>query len=298
MKPLLSWTLVLGTVSILSSSLTRTRAQDEDAVARSIAALKATVLPESTVARPQVLLLGTFHFDDQGLDHYKPQHTYDFASERGQAALDDVLDQLERFQPTRVCVEYPAHRQADLDREYQRALAGETGRPDEIHLLAFELALRLSHERVLAIDATPVRGLPQVDLAKSARTLHQESLLLADPTFTRYGSAVTMLDALKETRTLREIFLIQNDPGVLRLSHGAYLVGRFRVGGGEDYAGADAFPTAWYNRNLRIFSNILRASGPARERLVVLIGVGHVPILRHLAESSPEIELVDVDAVL
>ena len=52
--------------------------------------------------------------------------------------------------------------------------------------------------------------------------------------------------------------------------------------------------TAWYNRNLRIFANLQRITEPPGERLLVVYGAGHIPILRHCVEASPEYDLVEV----
>jgi hypothetical protein len=52
--------------------------------------------------------------------------------------------------------------------------------------------------------------------------------------------------------------------------------------------------TAWYNRNLRIFANLQRITETPDERLLLLIGGGHLPILRHCIVASPECELVEV----
>ena len=76
-------------------------------------------------------------------------------------------------------------------------------------------------------------------------------------------------------------------------SHGIYLVNTFGVGEGEEYPGVDGFVSQWYNRNLKIFQNIRRISEPG-ESVVVVIGAGHLPIIRHAAESSPEFEVVEV----
>ena len=79
--------------------------------------------------------------------------------------------------------------------------------------------------------------------------------------------------------------------------HGHYLVGTFKLGRGDDYFGAD-LKTAWYNRNLRIFHNIQHATSGPGDRILIVIGSGHVPILRHAAQASPEYELVEVCDVL
>ena len=88
-----------------------------------------------------------------------------------------------------------------------------------------------------------------------------------------------------------------NSPEELRRLHGRYLVAEFEVGGGGDYAGADS-RAVWYNRNICIFSNIERLRTAGTDRILVVIGSGHVPILEHLAENAPEYELVPSRDVL
>ncbi len=109
------------------------------------------------------------------------------------------------------------------------------------------------------------------------------------------GAVVAL--ALKTRTTLRDHFLPINREVVLLREHGHYLVGTLAVGDGIDHPGADA-KTAWYNRNLRIFSNLLWLVERPGERVFVLIGAGHVPILRHAARASPAIELVEVGEIL
>lgn len=75
------------------------------------------------------------------------------------------------------------------------------------------------------------------------------------------------------------------------------MLGSVAIGRGADYPGADGLSGWWYNRNLRIFANIRRLIEPG-DRVLVLIGAGHVPILRHAVQASPELKLVEVAAVL
>jgi hypothetical protein len=79
----------------------------------------------------------------------------------------------------------------------------------------------------------------------------------------------------------------------VRKSHGSYLVGSFKLARETNYVGVDDM-TQWYNRNLRIFSNLQQLTDSPAERILVVIGAGHLPILRFLAGTSNEHMLVDV----
>ena len=54
----------------------------------------------------QLLLLGTFHFKDAGLDGYKPKFDVDILSAERQQEVADVLDRLAAFAPTHIAVEW------------------------------------------------------------------------------------------------------------------------------------------------------------------------------------------------
>ena len=51
-------------------------------------------------------------------------------------------------------------------------------------------------------------------------------------------------------------------------------------------------------RNLRIFANLKRITESPDDRILVVFGAGHVPILRHAIACSPKHELVDLRAYL
>jgi hypothetical protein len=85
-----------------------------------------------------------------------------------------------------------------------------------------------------------------------------------------------------------------NTPERLHSTLSRYLEGQIEVGGSGDYSGAD-LRTAWYNRNLRIFSNIQRIPLKNDERVLVIIGQGQAPILQHLFENAPEYRLTPVN---
>ena len=88
------WFLVLVSCSAgACAALTESAAPSEDALLdRHVADLRATVAGPAEAQRPQVLLLGTFHFANPGADAHKPKYTFDVFSEEGQRQLNEVLD--------------------------------------------------------------------------------------------------------------------------------------------------------------------------------------------------------------
>jgi hypothetical protein len=264
--------------------------------------------------RAALVLLGTFHFRDRGLDAYRPRFAFDVSAPERQREIGEVVERLAAFRPTRVAVERHALRQAELDAEYAAYRRGAFSLPaDEVYQLGFRLAGRCGHPRVYGVNAWDRHYEPWGDLEAYAWA-HGEARLFADyhgrpspvAEWARaHGQAHLLLegtarfrkraargDRRKSEAPLRETLLRTNAPAAIRRSHGQYLVGAFKVGAGAAYPGVD-WVTAWYNRNLRIFANLQRITEGPGGRLLLIIGAGHLPILRHCAQASPEYELVE-----
>jgi hypothetical protein len=249
-----------------------------------------------SAGRTSILVLGTFHFQDAGLDEYKPRFRVDVMSAERQRELAELLSLLSRFQPTKIAVEWREERQAALDSAYQayrtesRPLAAH-----EIHQIGFRLAGSLGHDRLYAIDAAA----RWYDLAMNTDTLVARARRFGQDDLLRRGQAwdayyqqrYTGEDSIKTVMSLRNYLLRINSAEALRESHGAYLNGTVEVGGRGDYSGAD-MRSAWYNRNLRMFTNLLRMQSDREERILLIVGAGHAPLLRHFIENAPELRLV------
>ena len=63
-----------------------------------------------------------------------------------------------------------------------------------------------------------------------------------------------------------------------------------RYGDPNDYAGADLL-AAWYQRNIRIYQNIVRLIDSPNERVLVIYGSGHLGWLREVASNDPAVKL-------
>jgi hypothetical protein len=249
----------------------------------------------------QVLLLGTFHFDDPGLDDYQPQFPWDPAEPEHQREIEEVVRLLAAYRPTLIALEWPIARQDALDSAYADFLAGRTpAGPNERDQLGFRLAREMGHERVYGIDAAARSYFPDMTQddydQRVERLMEGADIAVIDRQQrleARYETLARASDSLKTTMPLRDYLLRENDPDELRVSHGQYLIGGFYLGRGDDYLGPD-MRTRWYNRNLRIVHNLQRLTRSPEERILVIIGAGHVPILGHAFEASPEYRLREV----
>ena len=68
------------------------------------------------------------------------------------------------------------------------------------------------------------------------------------------------------------------------------------VSGNRLYTGAEMV-SKWYERNLKIFSNIQRLAY-SHERILILYGAGHLPILKELIRADDSLKLADINYYL
>ncbi len=261
--------------------------------------------PFAGLDQTSVLLLGTFHFDDPGLDSYQPETSWDPTEDDHQKQIDEVVQLLSQYRPTRIAVEWEANRQEALDAAYHAWRDGgvQLG-SNESQQLGFRLARQFAHPTLYAVDVAGRSYFP--DMTEEEYELRvSEAMEAAEPALVerqldleeRYNEAYRLDDSLKAALPLREYLLRTNDPESVVSGHGHYLIGTFYVGRGADYLGPD-MRTEWYNRNLRIFQNLQRISSGPGERILLIIGNGHIPILRHAVAASPEYKLVEVRGYL
>lgn len=231
----------------------------------------------------EVLLVGVFHFAGSSGDAIE-LIVPDIMDEARQQELEQLTGLLAEFRPTRVAVEVEPRFEELFSGRYQAYLAGKNPLdPTEQQQLGFRLAARTGLSHVELIDhmfETPFGPL-------------FEAMEREDPAAAReFWSTLRTLEQ-QSSRTLQEggipaALAALNDPAALEANHNLYLrFARFGVDG--DYAGATLLG-AWYARNARIFANIYALCAPG-ERVIVLIGSGHVPILAQLLRASAGVNL-------
>ncbi|MCW5515296.1 DUF5694 domain-containing protein [Muriicola sp. Z0-33] len=261
--------------------------------------------PFAIMEQSELYMLGTFHFKDAGLDGYKPKHDVDIMSAQRQKELEEVLNTIRRFAPTKIAVEWNKARQAKLDSIYNEYLAGRFQlTANEIFQIGFRMAKELGHKKIYAMDATA----RNFDEGLNKETYKDKEAYFNEKFGSQFQTREEMLhntfmdmyameDKKKTQQTLLEHLLEDNSPERIRIGHGHYLIGNFKMNEEDDYFGADG-AIWWYTRNLRIFSNLLTMTTPGKDKLFVLIGAGHLPILNFLADASPDYRLVRLEELI
>lgn len=243
-----------------------------------------------------LLVLGTYHMDNPGLDEFNVEAD-DVLSTRRQAELAEVLDRLVRFQPTKIAIEAP-YREKAWPQRYQKYLAGEQelGR-NEIEQLAFRLAERLHHSSIYPVDFPMwMSGYTPNEIDVSPRP--KKPAPEAKTPKPEDKPELSEEDRILRASTIREYLLRVNSEESIRADHRQYM-DHLRPGDGPYLYQRTDLLTNWYKRNFRIFTNLIRTVEPG-DRILLLIGSGHLKILRELARDAgpPHVCLVDAETYL
>jgi hypothetical protein len=93
------------------------------------------------------------------------------------------------------------------------------------------------------------------------------------------------LRKLIKTASLLEILRFLNDDKSVKEVDYLMLTTLVHVGKDNNYVGTDVL-AGWYERNLKIFTNLTRVIESGEDRVLVVIGSGHVKLLRQFIEES------------
>jgi hypothetical protein len=246
------------------------------------------------MGRAQIMVLGTFHFHKEGVDYISIQ------SDQRQQEVLDVVNRISVFKPTKIAVECLPENETIFNEKYEKYLQDGIIDPQNINgigyadtaeacnfrdvdervMLGFQIGAKCGIKRLYAIDY--MNEWLQEDALQYAQQ-HQQSI--ADK-IERKGNEFlfSMLDVID--KPLNEILYFLNSPENISRQHGDTFLIYNQIGSSDDYIGT-RFISSWYDRNLKIFSNIQRISNED-DRLLVIIGSGHCAVInRFIDEYSP-----------
>lgn len=234
--------------------------------------------------RAQVLVLGTYHMANPGRDVFNTEADDVLAPER-QAEIAQLVEVLKRFRPTKVAVERDFNNDA-VARRYDEYRAGERELSrDETQQIGFRLAAELGHETVYPVDVDGEFPWPRlVDYAK-ANGLNEEFQAL----LTEARERAEAQSAYLASHTILETLLFMNADEQVEEDVGFYYRG-VHFGEPWNWAGADLL-TSWFERNIRIHSNVVDLVDSPEERIVVIFGAGHLGWLREFVTADVTLRL-------
>lgn len=234
--------------------------------------------PDCQPEQVEVLILGVFHFAQQDeLNVLEPEF---------QEQVSRLVDELEGFGPDKVAVEHPFAENEELNSRYGRYLQREDETPawtNETAQIGFRLARRFGHDRVYAVDVPidlwhdSIRVFDERYPGARRRLRSRWDVLHADPDRGDGASLAAVLTA--GNRDL---------PPANSEMYARFLP----LVEGDIYAGALKL-RPWYDRNLRIVQNFFRILEEDDERLFMVVGWGHLRVLKQILEITPQLCAVD-----
>lgn len=229
-------------------------------------------------AKPEILVLGTFHMANPGSDVHNAQ-VDDVLSARRQREMAELLAVLKRFRPTKIAVEANVNSQR-TSREYAEYLAGRyTLTRNEVDQIGFRLAKELDHPTVYAVDASG--DYPYMRVLNYAKANGRQAEF--DTMANRVGERVKAdADYLRAHTLLETLAHINADSSVTKWMASDFDYVPF--GEPWEYAGSDLLGS-WFQRNARIYRNILALATAPDDRLLVVYGSGHLGWLRQMVQA-------------
>jgi hypothetical protein len=239
----------------------------------------------------QVMLFGTFHFKDAGLDVVKHKDVNVMTVEN-QAYLDGLAGRLAGFKPTRVLLEYSLKNDEKINERYQAYLTGEYELPtNEIYQLGFRIAKLAGNKRVYSFDNRDVEWQAEAMMEYAKQNDSPEM-----DTFNEIIQTITEEDAQARVNlSLGELLLRTNDPEQDRMNMDLYLSTN-AIGANDGWAGTTSSAT-WWERNFRMYANIQQQAVPG-QRIIAIGGAGHMAILKQLLEIDQRLQSVAVNPYL
>jgi hypothetical protein len=246
--------------------------------------------------RAQVLLVGTFHFDYPGLDALKTEESdkIDVLKEPKKSEVTELVEYIKKFKPTKIVIEAkPNNEWSNKLKEYKNGMHRD--KRDERYQLAIRIANDFDIDTLYSADATALSD----DLWERDSTFYKSltnkiNLELEDPYWKQAEKYFNYREGQMKSTPILDVIKSMNSREGHNTNYGLYLTGSFATGDGQ---GADNLSMWWYNRNARIFANIVNITESTDDRILVIFGNGHAAILRQFFEASPQYNFIEFNSL-
>jgi Family of unknown function (DUF5694) len=258
--------------------------------------------------RVQIAFLGTFHMGES--PDYKQGSITDLLSGERQQQIQQVIDELAKFKPDKIFVENTPDTQPYWNGVYRNYLNGlkpkeRSSEYNEIFQLGIKLAKKINHPiGVSCINFVQPDLQTGVKLAQNKvdtlMTFYAHELDLKRPPYDEYfnrnpsvkrafDNYIANYETWKKLTIKEHLLNLNSDQSIATLHY-------FNITGWMDTNtngfGAE-FTAKEYYRNSKILQNILSSISPFDRKILVIIGGGHVQVLKDMLRTHPYFEVVD-----
>lgn len=246
--------------------------------------------------RPEMLILGSPHLANNNRDVVNMK-IGDVTTPKRQREIVALVDALARFNPTHVAIEWATSDQATLDKRYADYRAGRHAlTANERDQIGLRLAAKLNLPRVDAVDWSGMP--PGTEADWNYVTWAEKNGMTARFAAMRQHTQEQVLrdERFMACSAIPDWYRRYNAPAARADAHAIYYDYAL-LGGVEHNPGANWVGT-WYARNLKIFANLVRIAPKPSDRVVVIYGAGHAPLLDRFARESGAFAVADTLAHL
>src|SRR5947207_9591426 len=159
--------------------------------------------PTPAPTRIQVMVLGTYHFDNPGQDMHNMK-VDSVLTPAKQAELADVASRLAKFNPTKIAVEALSDRPDFISDKFNGFTLEKLSKdPDERIQIAFRLAHQLGQKSIYGIDeqSNTIDYFP-FDKVDTYAKAHQQSAALGRMQ-EKVAEMIKQMEAAQKTKTVR-----------------------------------------------------------------------------------------------
>jgi len=256
--------------------------------------LSTTLLAQSPTpppARIQVMVLGTYHFDNPGQDLHNMK-VDSVLTRAKQAELADVASRLAKFNPTKIAVEALSDQPDFVTNKFDGFTSEKLiTDPDERTQIAFRLAHQLGHKSVYGIDeqSKTIDYFP-FDKVETYAKAHEQGAALSRMQ-EKVGQMMKQMETAQKTKPIRVMLADVNEPARVLSDHQNFYYALLSLANEKEQPGAE-LNAAWYQRNAKIFAKLTQIAQPG-DRVLVVFGSGHAFWLRHFVQNTTGFQLIE-----
>jgi hypothetical protein len=235
-------------------------------------------------ARPEILVLGTYHMANPGRD-INHMEADDVLTPKRQQEIAQLTEVLKRFHPTKIAIEAGVGNKR-VAQQYADYLAGKyVLSRNEIDQIGYRLAKELGARTIYPVDEDGDYPWQRVVNYAKANGLAEKF----DAVNAGWATLVKEQGDFLGSHTVLETLEFMNSDSMVARDVSLYFaVARF--GEPFEYAGPDLL-AAWYQRNIRIYHNIVALIDSPAEKILVIYGTGHLGWLRQDIADDTSVRL-------
>jgi hypothetical protein len=233
-------------------------------------------------SRSEILVLGTYHMANPGHDIHNMQAD-DVLAPKRQQEIAQLIEVLKKFHPTKIAIESVGNYRV---KQYSDYVAGQYPlSSNEIEQIGFRLAKELGHHTIYPVDEDgDFPWEPLVNYAK-ANGLGEKF----DAIEARNAAQVKDDNNFLRSHTVLETLQYMNSDSMAARGIASYYA-YVPYGDRFDYAGPNLL-AAFYQRNIRIYHNIVKLIESPSDRILVIYGAGHLGWLQQDVSNDPTVRL-------